>query len=47
MIKLKRCGNCGACMTWNIIKTRWECLICGNAEEFPKKFKWFIPGYIN
>lgn len=47
MIKTQRCGNCGACMQYNIEKERWECLSCGNAEELQNKFKGFRPGYIN
>ena len=28
----KVCSNCGAIMSWNILKGRWECRLCGAAE---------------
>jgi len=47
MIKSKICWNCGAVMTWNFMKNRWECLSCGNSEEDKKLDEFLKPGYLH
>jgi len=44
IIKHKHCWNCGHRMIWNEEEKRWECKICGYAEE--TKLRKGCPNYV-